>query len=86
MNHRAVLHVGAGADADGEHVAADGRAEPDARRVAEVHVADHGGVGGDEHALAERRADSFVLVERHRKLDSTRARRRDLARKLSFRR
>ena len=44
----AVLQIGLGADHDGRHVAAQHRAVPDARVLAERHVAHHGGAGGDE--------------------------------------
>ena len=56
----AVLHVGAGADADVIDVAADDRARPDGDIVAQFDVTDEGAGRIDVHALAE---DGHLVAE-----------------------
>src|SRR5579883_1011664 len=57
---RAVLDRGASADADRHDVAPYRGGVPDRRVVADLDVADHRGVLGDEHAAAEPRPDAVV--------------------------
>jgi hypothetical protein len=60
MQHRAVLDVGSGTDGDGVVVAAHHGVPPDAGLVAEDHVADHRGIGGDPRVTPE---DGLAITE-----------------------
>jgi len=63
MQHGVVLDVRMVADDDAVDVAAQHRAIPHARMRAERHVADDGGVFGDENIFAERRFFAEKSVE-----------------------
>jgi len=60
VHHRAVLQVGVLADPDVGPIAAQDDAEPDARVVGDLDIADQRGVGRDEGELAVARGDVSV--------------------------
>ncbi|MNE61397.1 hypothetical protein D3C80_1566080 [compost metagenome] len=64
VQHAAVLHAGACADADAVHVAADGHQRPDRAVVTQLDVADDHGGGVDEDPFAELWGDSLVGSDR----------------------
>ena len=59
VQHRAVLDVAPGADADQVVVGAHDDVEPDARPLLDDHRAEQGRVGGDER-FAEKLSYNFV--------------------------
>ena len=60
VQHRAVLDVGAGADANAMHVAAGYRLEPEGAVVTGLDVARHHRPGSDEDPLAQARPHLVV--------------------------
>ncbi len=72
MNDGPVLDIGARADADAVDVAASNTVEPEARALADLHIADHVRAGRDERAFVDCRQDAAIWPEVPRHCHSTR--------------
>ena len=59
MHHGAVLHIGAGADADAARVATQHTAVKDARIGADLNITNNGRVRGDQGAAVDARKLTF---------------------------
>ena len=65
VQHAAVLHAGARADADAVHVAADHRQRPYRAVGPQLYVADDYGALVDEHPFAQLRRHTLIRSNRH---------------------
>src|ERR1700754_5080145 len=65
VNRAVVLHIRVASDADRIDVAADGRREPDRTVVAQLDVADHRRVVGDEYPRTDARMLPLVAPDDH---------------------
>ena len=60
VNHRAVLDIGARADADRCHIAANHATEPDIGIGTNMHIADHHRAGRDERIWVDGGEDALI--------------------------
>jgi hypothetical protein len=68
MQHTVVLHVRAGADPDGIHVAPDNGPEPDARAFIDNDVTEYDDIGGNKYRRMNFGVLAFVWVYHRFKL------------------
>jgi hypothetical protein len=59
MNDSIVLDVDPVANADAIYIATDHGIEPDAAMVSHAHIANNGGIGGNEYIFTKRRGNTF---------------------------